>query len=386
MQYSFKIFYDIKLINFNLEYNPNYTLKDIKTLAIEFLKTKVKEVVDLEIVFFNEKKIIEKVEEGRVKLIYNGKREIAFYHKKSRNKDDFKYFFYPLAESKNEKKKYCVLSYPLFFEVGKKETFKNFQTIIIERLKKTNFIDDKISKNNVLNFQILVGKKKCNFCKKEETHFCEVDIQKYEKIKDVIDKLGYLGEKLSCLYATSESFNKKSRVYLNDDLSEEDENPYTFSKYIGLKHLIRLFTNNDNLEGDNKWNCPKSKKHLKSKRKLQIYKAPNYLIIQLKRFKTEGYNNSFNGEKNNMFVSYPIHNLDISNYIVGPDKNNVKYDLYCVIEHHGTLNSGHYKAICKNDDKWILYNDSTFEEINNPVTENAYILFYKRQNLDIIED
>ena len=292
MQYSFKIFYDTKLINFNLEYNPNYTLKDIKTLAIEFLKTKVKEVVDLEIVFFNEKKIIEKVEEGRVKLIYNGKREIAFYHKKSRNKDDFKYFFYPLAESKNEKKKYCVLSYPLFFEVGKKETFKNFQTIIIERLKKTNFIDDKISKNNVLNFQILVGKKKCNFCKKEETHFCEVDIQKYEKIKDVIDKLGYLGEKLSCLYATSESFNKKSRVYLNDDLSEEDENPYTFSKYIGLKHLIRLFTNNDNLEGDNKWNCPKSKKHLKSKRKLQIYKAPNYLIIQLKRFKTEGYNNS----------------------------------------------------------------------------------------------
>ena len=392
IQYSFKIFYDTKLIYFNIEYNPNYILKEVKTLAIEFLKTKVKEVNDLEFVIFNEKKmieIIEEAEEKKIKSIYNGKREIAFYHKKGSNKEDYKYFFYPLEESKkekNEKKKYCILSYPILFEVGKKETFKDFQTKIINRLKEVNFIDNKNDKNIILNFQILVGKNKCYFCKKEETHFCEINVQTYKIIKDVYDKLGFLTEKLGCLYCMSESFNKENPSYLNDDLGKEDEYPYFFSKHVSLKYLIHLFTNNDNLEGDNKWNCPKSKTHLKSKRKLQIYKAPNYLIIQLKRFRTEGYYNSFNGEKNNMFVSYPINNLDISNYIVGQDKNNAKYDLYGVIEHTGTLNSGHYKAICKNDDKWILYNDSTFEDINNPVTENAYILFYKRQNLDIIDD
>ena len=400
IQYSFKIFYETKLINFNLEYNPNYTLKDIRALAIEFLKTKEQQVIDLETVILKENKMLENSDEEKVKSIYNGKREIVFYHKKSTNKDGYKYFIYPIEEYKNEKNekigkgKFYSLSYPIFFEVDKKnKTFEEFQAEIIERLKQTNFIDNKKNfneKDKVLNFRINMNKnQKCYFCKKEEPHFCLIDVQKNTEIRRVFEKTGFSREKekLGCLFITSEYFNKKNPVYLNADLGKEDENPYSFSKYVGLKHLIHLFTNNDNLEGDNKWNCPKSRTHLKSKRKLQIYKAPNYLIIQLKRFKTEGYSNSFNGEKNNMFVSYPINNLDISNYIVGPDKNNAKYDLYGVIEHTGTLNSGHYKAICKNDDNWILYNDSNFDYyINNPVTENAYILFYKRQNLDIIED
>ena len=393
-RYSFKIFYDTKLIYFNLEYDPNYTLKEIKEYVIKFLKTKGEQVIDLEIVIFKENKMIEyHGDEEKIKSIYNGKREIAFYHKKNRSKDEYKYFLYLVEESKNEKnenKIYYNLSYPLFFEVAiKNKTFEQFQTEIIDRLKITNFIDNKKDfkeKDKVFDFRILMNKQKCYFCKKEEAHFCLIDVLKTPEIRKVFEKTGFLREKIGCLYVTSESFNKKNPVYLTEDLGKEDEDPYFFSKHISLKHMIHLFTNNDSLEGDNKWNCPKSKTHLKSKRKLQIYKAHNYLIIQLKRFKTEGYNNSFNGEKNNEFVSYPIKNLDLSNYIVGPDKNNVKYDLYGVIEHIGTLNSGHYTAICKNDDKWILYNDSIFEETNNPVTENAYILFYKRQNLDIIED
>jgi ubiquitin C-terminal hydrolase len=393
-RYSFKIFYDTKLIYFNLEYDPNYTLKEIKEYVIKFLKTKGEQVIDLEIVIFKENKMIEyHGDEEKIKSIYNGKREIAFYKKTNTSKDAYKYFLYLIEENKSEKNEnrtYCSLSYPLFFEVAiKNKTFVQFQTEIINRLKKTNFIDNKKDfkeKDKVFDFRIFMNKQKCNFCKKEEAHFCLIDVLKTPEIRKVFEKTGFLREKIGCLYVTSESFNKKNPVYLTEDLGKEDEDPYFFSKHISLKHMIHFFTNNDSLEGDNKWNCPKSKTHLKSKRKLQIYKAPNYLIIQLKRFKTEGYNNSFSGEKNNEFVSYPIKNLDLSNYIVGPDKNNVKYDLYGVIEHSGTLNSGHYMAICKNDDKWILYNDSIFEEINNPVTENAYILFYKRQNLDIIED
>ena len=395
IQNSFKIFYNTKIIYFNLEYNPNYTLKSIRARALEFLKTKEEEVIDLEIVVFKESKLIENVKEDeKIESIYTEKREIAFYHKKNNNKHEYKYFFYPIEEVKeeknerNEKKQYYSISYPLFFEVGKKKTFEDFQSDIINRLKETNFIDNKKDfrdTDKVLNFKIYMGGQKCYFCKKEEPHFCDIDSQKTQKIRKVFDKASPLREKLGCFYATSESYNKKKKVYL-EDFGKEDENPYSFSKYVSLKDLIHLFTNNDSLEGDNKWNCPKSKTHLKSKKKLKIYKAPNYLIIQLKRFKSGGYNNSFNGEKNNMFVSYPTNNLDISNFIVGPDKNNAKYDLYGVIEHIGSLNSGHYMAICKNDDKWVLYNDSIFEDINNPVNGNAYILFYKRQNLDNIGD
>ena len=33
----------------------------------------------------------------------------------------------------------------------------------------------------------------------------------------------------------------------------------------------------------------------------------------------------------------------------------------------------------KNDGNWISYNDSSLDIVNNPVTKNAYILFYKRK-------
>ena len=120
----------------------------------------------------------------------------------------------------------------------------------------------------------------------------------------------------------------------------------------------------------------------KSKQKLQIYKPPHYLIILLKRYnfkKSEG--NNFSGEKNNTFISYPIDNFDIREYIEGPEKNKALYELYGVIEHYGTLNQGHYKAICKNDGNWISYNDSLIDIVKSPVTKNAYVLFYKMKDI-----
>ena len=50
--------------------------------------------------------------------------------------------------------------------------------------------------------------------------------------------------------------------------------------------------------------------------------------------------------------------------------------------HFGGLNNGHYEAICKNNNDWILYDDKTFKKIKEPFNKNAYILFYKRKNLD----
>ncbi len=120
----------------------------------------------------------------------------------------------------------------------------------------------------------------------------------------------------------------------------------------------------------------------KSKQKLEIYKPPNYLIILLKRYNFEqNSKNTFSGGKNNTYVAYPTDNLDIKEYIVGPEKDKAIYDLYGVIEHYGSLNSGHYTAICKNDGNWVSYNDSVINIINNPVTKNAYVLFYKMKNV-----
>jgi ubiquitin C-terminal hydrolase len=78
----------------------------------------------------------------------------------------------------------------------------------------------------------------------------------------------------------------------------------------------------------------------------------------------------------------------LKKYIVGPDKSNSKYDLYGVIQHFGSINDGHYTAMCKNQDNWIDYNDSRIDFVkdNNPISQNAYILFYKSKDLDNISD
>jgi len=88
--------------------------------------------------------------------------------------------------------------------------------------------------------------------------------------------------------------------------------------------------------------------------KLEIYNAPKILIIQLKRF------NERNGSytKLDELIYYPIDNLDISRFVQSTERDSYKYNLYGIICHFGTLNSGHYTAFCKNAEGiWHEFND-----------------------------
>ena len=111
-------------------------------------------------------------------------------------------------------------------------------------------------------------------------------------------------------------------------------------------------------------------------KKLEIYKTPKILIIQIKRFNRI--------RKLDTKVYFPISNLDINKYIISEDKNkNIKYDLFAVANHYGSLNFRHYTAIYKNafDNKWYEFNDSMVSEINDTsriISENTYVLYYNQ--------
>ena len=90
------------------------------------------------------------------------------------------------------------------------------------------------------------------------------------------------------------------------------------------------------------------------KSKLEL---PIYLIIQLKKFKNNSGFFSSSNEKKEVYIKYPIKNLDLSQYMENFKGNNTKYDLYAVIQHHGEIGHGHYTSICKIIDKWYLFND-----------------------------
>ena len=65
------------------------------------------------------------------------------------------------------------------------------------------------------------------------------------------------------------------------------------------------------------------------------------------------------------------------------DGNNYIYDLFSVSQHYGDRGGGHYTAICKNyDGNWYTYDDSRvfLSSERDVVTENAYVLFYRRKD------
>ena len=110
----------------------------------------------------------------------------------------------------------------------------------------------------------------------------------------------------------------------------------------------------------------------------KIYYGPNVLILILKR------------EENNILdikLDYK-ESINITNYILDKDMNNMIYDLYGVISKIGQNGpSGHFIASCKSsiDNKWYRFDDdiiSQVSDIQKDVIDYGipYILFYKKKN------
>ena len=153
---------------------------------------------------------------------------------------------------------------------------------------------------------------------------------------------------------------------------DEDENGE-----MTLEKCLKKFCKEEQLEAGDEWYCSKCKKHVLAKKKMELYYVPKILIICFKRFIKD----SFSWEKNEDKVEFPIDNLDLKNFVIGPDKDHSKYDLFAVSQHYGSTGFGHYTAVCKNDGKWFSYNDSSCSptSASDAQTSAAYVLFYRRQ-------
>jgi ubiquitin C-terminal hydrolase len=118
---------------------------------------------------------------------------------------------------------------------------------------------------------------------------------------------------------------------------------------------------------------------------MYLWKQPEILVIQLKRFGMDSYGNNL---ANKEIVSFPIQNLDLTPYThPSSTESRGKYDLYAVVRHFGDLNYGHYTSICWNDyeRRWLSYNDDSVSDVSIKevleIAENSedpYILFYRR--------
>ena len=166
--------------------------------------------------------------------------------------------------------------------------------------------------------------------------------------------------------------SKKEKAKAKEDTESEDNENLTLEK------CFKKFTKEELLGDGDEWYCSKCKKHVKAIKKIELYYLPKILIICLKRFIKE---TTYKWGKNRDNVEFPIKNMDMKNLMIGPDRNHSIYDLFAVSQHSGSAGFGHYTAVCKNDGKWFLYNDSSCTETNANSCQNAeaYVLFYRRQ-------
>lgn len=203
--------------------------------------------------------------------------------------------------------------------------------------------------------------------------------QCYEMIKNMYSK--DYSEILDIFYGTHVSIVKDTNYktlnntpepyfLINLPIPEDNNNP-------NLYDCFDLFTKEELLSGDEKYDNNGEK--IDAFREIKFWSFPKVLVIDLKRFKS-------NGRKNNKLVMYPLEHLTLVKYCIGYNKESYIYDLFGICNHSGGTLGGHYTAYVKNaNDNWYHYNDTSVKKvdnIDNLISNKAYCLFYRKKNID----
>lgn len=151
---------------------------------------------------------------------------------------------------------------------------------------------------------------------------------------------------------------------------------------VNLLHCLEQFANHEELAQDDWAYCERTRRCERSSVKMDIWSAPECLIVHLKRFAVDA--TTGDTEKIDTFVQFPL-DLDLAPFVVGPSSASAQYRLYAVVNHSGSLSFGHYTAYCKvgqdpDRTRWYHFNDATVSAASESdiVSREAYLLFYER--------
>ncbi|WVW86415.1 hypothetical protein I302_108461 [Kwoniella bestiolae CBS 10118] len=214
------------------------------------------------------------------------------------------------------------------------------------------------------------------------------------------------GEGIFCEWSSSAFHEWLDEEVMGDEIVDPAIDKELAKKKEGRKITVEdcldEFSKEETLGEDDLWYCPVCKKHQAATKKLEIYKAPDILVICIKRFGSS----RRMGDKLDNMVNFPIDGLDLGERIgerkvaksmkmnghsgeleeLGIDEHDDEemiYDLYAVDNHFGGMGGGHYTAFCRNrvDGQWYNYDDSRVSKADVEAVQSraAYLLFYRRR-------
>ena len=205
----------------------------------------------------------------------------------------------------------------------------------------------------------------------------KIAIQCFEMIKNMYSK--EYSEIWNLFYAvhvsqisnleTGEKIKITPEPYFMIDLPIPENN-----KSPSLIDCFNYYVEGETIEG---WFNDESNERINIRKKIEFWSFPNILVIDFKRF-----NNRF--QKSQILITFPIDELDLSDYVIGYKKDNYKYELYGVCNHSGGVMGGHYTAYVKNaNGKWYHFNDTSVSEVGlkeSIISPKAYVLFYRKKS------
>ena len=116
------------------------------------------------------------------------------------------------------------------------------------------------------------------------------------------------------------------------------------------------------------WTCDECNRKADSKKTQRLWRLPRILIISLKRFSCMN--------KNNAKIEIPL-DLNLNKYVL---TKNIHYKLVATALHYGNLDSGHYTAIVKKNERWFEIDDLNVKNMGEQLPESCathgYVFFY----------
>jgi ubiquitin carboxyl-terminal hydrolase 4/11/15 len=404
--------------------NENITIIEVKTKIFESKRSKtLNNIEKIEALMVKEKSLKREMKNDETFIsYYEHDFEVIFYEKENFGPDYITFYVMPILLNDSERRKNfnrSIMYYVRPFQFNKSKSVRDLYYKIFLFYRKV--LDDVDPNRNAQNFlrnlndelylkkefelylsrvksmedfhirinilynipehlSIMSGTKMlCEFCG-EKCEYCRF---KYD-LEASLEKI-YYSQSYKRPFILLCELRKKPNLTAENEIYSKDGITNNLKKdSLTLYDCLEAFSLEEKLEQDNAWYCNKCKKHQLAMKKLEIFKAPYILIVQIKRFKMKtnyAALSSLVNRKNDCLIAFPLDNLDLVNFVVGPEKSKAQYDLFAVSQHYGSLSGGHYTALCRNSGGWFKFDDESVykESKENVVTNSAYLLFYKRK-------
>lgn len=151
------------------------------------------------------------------------------------------------------------------------------------------------------------------------------------------------------------------------------------SEPLDVRDCLEAFAEDERLSGQNAFRCPRCKAVGGATKRLRIKRWPRVLVLHLKRFSWNERGRP--GRKIDRAVDVP-GDIELRDVLCAEERAShapVRYGLFGVIDHSGSLSGGHYTATCDaGGGEWYRFDDETVTRTKGAPksSRHAYVLMY----------